>query len=768
MIKFVKNKNYKQNSGFTMIEVLIGVLILALVTLAIYSLFNMSLKVIWESKAKITAAQLANQKIEMAQNLNYADVGTVGGIPNGPILQTENITINGIDFVVETQIFYIDDEFDGTLGGDPNDTLNTDYKRIKVTVSWPYRFGHKPVILMTNIVPPGLESSVGGGTLKILVYNANGVPVPQADVTIVNTEVEPNINLTTQTDNYGYIILPGSPESVESYKITATKNGYSTDQTRDSTPELPAPEKPHASVFENQTTDISFSIDILSNLTVGTLATDQTWWNLACSNRRPIIITNYDNELTNYQVQLDINYDDDMLANFGDVRFLDSNDATELDYWIERYINGVSAIFWVKIPIIPTGGKVIYMYYGGCGFSTTSNPDETLAFYDDFESGIGEWIVTSDPLNTNLVTEKSSSQKYEGQYSMHMRDTGIDRIMTAHEGYDTSFNTFSITFWQYIDSIDTSSFCESMYRGETWNQLYGTLKFKQSNQHVYWRKEPTDYDTGVSFNYDVWEKYEVIIDVPNDAVKIYKNDILIYTGDLLYSGTGSAWYLNRFYFATDVTSKGSNFYVDGIAAKQAVGFGMVEPTAITGNEQSRPGEGDGPYIYIAGIEFNLIGSKIIGYDANEQPVFKYNVNNLITGSNGLVSLENMEWDSYTFSLPEPADYDIAGTIPTQPVNLAPATNTIATLTLRPKAENSVLVIVKDINQQVLDDATIHLSAPSQGLDETLITNESGQVYFTPWEATTSTLQITKTGYENYNDTFETSGYHVEEVILVIP
>ena len=106
ILRFKTTKKATQDdiiiNGFTLIEVLIGVLILAVAILTIYSLFNMSLKVIWESKAKITATQLANQKIEIAHNLNYADVGTVNGIPAGNIPQTENIIRNGINFVVQT------------------------------------------------------------------------------------------------------------------------------------------------------------------------------------------------------------------------------------------------------------------------------------------------------------------------------------------------------------------------------------------------------------------------------------------------------------------------------------------------------------------------------------------------------------------------------------------------------------------------------------------------------------------------------------------
>jgi len=263
-----KKLHVTDQKGFSLIETLVGVLILAVVSLTLHSLINFTLKTIWESKARVTATQLANQKIEMARNLDYEDVGTISGIPAGNIPSNEIISRNGINYTVQTEISYIDDPFDGTLGGDPDDTLNTDYKKIRVEVSWNYRLQNEPVVLMSNIVPPGLESSVGGGTLKILVYDAGGAPVPQANVTIDNTDVNPIIDIDTVTDDNGYLILPGSPESIENYEITITKAGYSTNQTYNTTVELPSPEKPHASVFEAQTTNISFAIDQTSNINV--------------------------------------------------------------------------------------------------------------------------------------------------------------------------------------------------------------------------------------------------------------------------------------------------------------------------------------------------------------------------------------------------------------------------------------------------------------------------------------------------------------------
>ncbi len=262
--------------GFSFVETLVGITLIAVVGISLFALFQFSLNVIWESKAQVTASALANQKIEEAHNLPYANVGTIGGIPSGTLPQSTSITRNGIVYTVQTTAVYVDDPFDGTLGGSPNDTVNTDYKRVGIQVSWPYRLGHKPVEFVTDIMPKGIEGSTGGGTIKISVFNANALPVSAANVHIVNIAVTPQIDITPVTDANGLIILPGATPSIESYQVTVTKNGYSQDQTYASSPQLPSPSKPLLTVLANQLTERSFTIDRTSELLVQSVLASAT------------------------------------------------------------------------------------------------------------------------------------------------------------------------------------------------------------------------------------------------------------------------------------------------------------------------------------------------------------------------------------------------------------------------------------------------------------------------------------------------------------
>lgn len=253
------------SKGQTLISTLIGIAIFLILANALFTLIRGSFSIISFNRARITARHIAQEKIELIRNLPFDDIGTAGGIPSGTIAQEEVQTRNGLAFTVKTDVIYVDDTFDNTV---PNDLLPTDYKRVRVEVSWGGISASRgnPVIFVTDIAPKGVESTAGGGTLSIFVIDANGEPVPQADVQIV-AATTPAVNLALQTSDNGRLILPGAPPCTACYRITVTKNGFSTERTY-STSEVANPAKPHVTVLAGQLSEIAFSIDQTSTLVI--------------------------------------------------------------------------------------------------------------------------------------------------------------------------------------------------------------------------------------------------------------------------------------------------------------------------------------------------------------------------------------------------------------------------------------------------------------------------------------------------------------------
>lgn len=257
-----------KSGGQILLSILIAIAVFSILTHALFTLISASFDFVNFNRARITARHLAQEKMELARNLSYSDVGTIGGIPSGVIEPEENTEINGLNYTINTTVVYIDDPYDNTA---PDDTSPEDYKRVKIEVSWEGLAGSNknPVILLTDISEYAI-SQTEAGSLVIVVTNANGDPLPNAQVSIVSNSVDPPVNTTIDTNSEGRVVLPGAEECIECYEITVTRDGYSTDRTY-STSEVSSPIKPHASVFEDQVTQLSFAIDQVGTINIASV-----------------------------------------------------------------------------------------------------------------------------------------------------------------------------------------------------------------------------------------------------------------------------------------------------------------------------------------------------------------------------------------------------------------------------------------------------------------------------------------------------------------
>ena len=272
MIPSFRNKN---NAGFTLIEIVVAVFILAILAFSVSQLFLSMIKGITYFRERTTISSLADQYLEIARNIPYSQIGTMAGNPPGSLPDEANplvVNFGGVDYKIYYVVRFIDDPADGTA---PNDT---DYKQVKLYVQ--NAITGSTNSFLTNISPKGLEGLENGGALAIKVFDAVGQPIGHATVHITNSQVNlPNgLDLIDYTDDSGNVIEVGLPDSANSYHIVATKTcspvpcHYSLDQTYPITEGNPNPTKPDATILNGQITSVSFAIDQLSNLTFNTLS----------------------------------------------------------------------------------------------------------------------------------------------------------------------------------------------------------------------------------------------------------------------------------------------------------------------------------------------------------------------------------------------------------------------------------------------------------------------------------------------------------------
>lgn len=254
----------------TLIDVLIGSALVLVIFLAFFALLRSSLLVSGIAKAKAGATAVANSQIEYVRSLEYANVGTVGGIPAGVVPQYATTTLNNIAYGTRTFIEYADDPADGSGASDGNG-ITTDYKHVRVAVSYTVRGETREVSVVSNIAPPSIETTSGGGTLRANVVDATGAAVSGASVRVVNASTSPAIDVTTFSNTSGVVDFPGAPASTQ-YQVYVAKTGYSSAQTypRDGTNQNPTPG--YLTVVANATTASTFAIDRLATLTLRTFS----------------------------------------------------------------------------------------------------------------------------------------------------------------------------------------------------------------------------------------------------------------------------------------------------------------------------------------------------------------------------------------------------------------------------------------------------------------------------------------------------------------
>lgn len=210
-----------------MIEALVFLFIFCLITVTFYNVFTMSTAFSIDAKKRLAATELANEKMEIARNLDYASLGTVNGIPPGNLLGYEVLNADSGQYYVFTEVDYVDDPFDGVS---PADTVPNDYKKVRIKVAWVNDINTtKAVVLVSTFPPTGLEMGVpNSGVLSVNILDNTGTGIPQANILLTNPAT--GTNTTVQTDNTGNYTFIGATAS-NAYNIQVSKNDYYSVQT---------------------------------------------------------------------------------------------------------------------------------------------------------------------------------------------------------------------------------------------------------------------------------------------------------------------------------------------------------------------------------------------------------------------------------------------------------------------------------------------------------------------------------------------------------
>jgi len=235
-------------NGFTIVELVIGVVALGIIAISMLGLFTALVNSALITKRRAVAVTLATNQMEYLKSLPFNSLAVVGGsfYSPSPLPATTTKTLNGVPYTIKTDIDYVDDAFDGCTtyptqelkqvycrnyppptGAPAVDSNPQDYKIINVTVF--DKNNSKLAEVDTEVSARVSETASTTGALFIKVQDDNGNPVQGANVNVSNSTLSPAVNLNDLTDSNGMSIFYGLTPDTNGYDyvVSATNSGYS-------------------------------------------------------------------------------------------------------------------------------------------------------------------------------------------------------------------------------------------------------------------------------------------------------------------------------------------------------------------------------------------------------------------------------------------------------------------------------------------------------------------------------------------------------------
>ncbi len=278
---------------------------------------------------------------------------------------------------------------------------------------------------------------------------------------------------------------------------------------------------------------------------------------------------------TNYQVKIVVNYgtgfdsgnevycNSDCQSDFDDIRFIDDNRSTVLDYWREEYTEFQNATFWVEIQDSLDTDVTIYMYYGNSECTTTSDGPATFLFFDDFETGnFNRW----DDVGTECSIE--TSNVYSGSYAAYLPGGGSERNLWKNISADWSTSPFMVhVAAQYLYS---GNFAGSPFYWQGYSDSnvirYGYTLYGQSLSWSYVTSEGSivPWTSNSAYSTTVWYKMNAAMDVSNGKHYAWKNGLYMGEADVEPDGFSETMQNMTVYCVAGGSDVGRDLLVDEI------------------------------------------------------------------------------------------------------------------------------------------------------------------------------------------------------------
>jgi hypothetical protein len=303
------------------------------------------------------------------------------------------------------------------------------------------------------------------------------------------------------------------------------------------------------------------------------------WYSSDFSKRQQVNLTVASGSTQNdYQVFLNVSHDADMQNDFDDLRFVDDDDSTLLDAWLEQKSDGSWATVWVEVnDSISTVNRTVFMYYGNGSVGSYWNGYDTFIEFDGAEDGVGNWTEDSG-LNSGDWNQ-NSSQFVTGSYCFEFKATGAD--MWYMDIADISSDDKAIGFWARKEDTTTGMVFEPQnFDGDRNTALTNIYTMFRNTGFITWFDG--SHHNVQAYNADQWYKF----DFTDVNFSNYSYDIVIdgslQTDDASFRNNQGTLRQLEFYSGSTIG------YVDNVFVRE---WHDPEPSGVFGAEESGVGPG---------------------------------------------------------------------------------------------------------------------------------------------------------------------------------
>lgn len=237
----------KDDAGFTMVELMVGILIFGMVAAAVAAGMSSSLNLTRQNKNRSIAANLASQEMDTVRSMAFVDLeAEVGHVEYTQTIDTVVYTVSR-----DTEWTY-PSATSGPCQAPAGSTLA--YLEVNVYVQWPNMAGVPAPSSETVITPPVGTYNKTTGHVAVLVLDAAGAPQEDVTVTLAPGSEPAQV---TPADGCAFFAF----QTVGSYTATLSASGYVNDQGVASPAQT-------VSVIAGSKSSLTFQYDLASTLSL--------------------------------------------------------------------------------------------------------------------------------------------------------------------------------------------------------------------------------------------------------------------------------------------------------------------------------------------------------------------------------------------------------------------------------------------------------------------------------------------------------------------